>query len=49
MPTRIMNTGTSGSVSSMITAEVASTGTIHAITAIGTTHASTSWGRKRPK
>ena len=37
-----MNSGTKGKVSSMIAAEVASIGTIHTITATGTTQASTS-------
>ena len=40
-----MNTGTSGSVSSMINPDSQSTTVTHAITTSGTTEASTTWGR----
>ena len=40
-----MNTGTSGSVSTMITAASRSTNATHAITRNGTTQASTACGR----
>jgi hypothetical protein len=44
-----MKTGTNGSVTIMIAAETASIGMIQATTATGTSPASTSWGRNRPK
>ena len=40
-----MNTGTSGSVASMTSADVRSIAATQPSTASGTTHASTTWGR----
>ena len=48
-PTRTANTGISGSVTAMTTAEIQSAAATRATTATGTTTASTSWGRYRAK
>ncbi len=44
-PISHMNTGTSGSVSNMISADSRSIGATQSSTATGTTQASTTWGR----